>query len=457
MKYEIQEQSSVQTTIRVEIPSSDLEDKKKELFRKYSKQIVIPGFRRGKAPLTMLKRRIGKEIEQEAIGALVEPSYKKLLDEITFNPLDQPTIDIGDYEKDNPLSYTVVFETYPVFDLQHYKDYDFTKWKVIVDDKMVEVELTRIRNEHPVYKSVERSAGEGDFVEFDALPESDEFAYDERVNFKIKVESDGLDSRYFYHLNGASVGDDKKFELFFDNSRPNELQGKTLLCDVTIIDVQECIVPELSDEFVANLEMTESKTVEAYKAEIEENIEKVFDDSNQRYLINQLVDKLIEDNPFDAHEKLVERQLDSMVANYKQELSLKNEELTQPAYEEFILKSKPVAIRTVKATFIFEKLKEVFDIKVSEEEVFDEIREKFGRGSENLDEFDPKIIDYFKNAARSRLEQERTETNLLSVQNIETKSISPEEWKDILSEDDPKTNEQEREEVEETETTEIAQ
>lgn len=460
LKYEIVEQTTNEARLNVEIPSETVEKEKTRLYKKYAKQLTIPGFRKGKAPVSILKMRIGPEVEEEAITNVTEEAMKELIDEIPFSPVSTPHVHFEDYTAGDSLKFMTHFEIYPVFDVENYENYDLTKYKVEVTDDLVDGTVEKFLNDHLQPVPVDRPAQDGDIVEFEALPKEEGYEIEKRFKIEAAVTNEEEpDDEYYEYLHGARIGDDFEFVVQFpDDIEEESLQGEFVNAEVTITQVSELQKPELTDEFLQNeMQFKEDiKTVDEFREFLRNDHQKQIDESTQNYLNDQLISRLLEDNPFEVPNTLIERQVDEEIKRYEQQMHQYGMDFSIPAQHMEVYRQsiRPNATAQLKAYILMEKLKEVLDITVSEEEIqqgVQELLDEHNIGPEQLSQFGEQFGQMLYETSQTRLERERMFEALLARQNIEEKTISFDEWTSIINPPQPEPEpEPEADELEES-------
>jgi len=165
MKTEWKEISATRRSLRVEVPAETVAEKVKDTLQKLSATVTLPGFRPGKAPISMLKARFKKEIKDEVLGELAPDIIKKALEEEKLDPVDDPKMEEVEFKDGEPLVFTASVEVVPPFDLPEYKGLELTREKIVTDDEELDTILEKMRDDVAQWAPVEgRAAAEKDLI-----------------------------------------------------------------------------------------------------------------------------------------------------------------------------------------------------------------------------------------------------------------------------------------------------
>lgn len=167
MKVEIQELKPCKKSIQVEVPKEDVDAAFDELYKQLKREVRIPGFRPGKAPLSIIKARFRDYAKAQVMEKLFKESYEKLLDEHNLNPALEPEFKDVEFDEGKPFTYTVIMEVHPEFELKDYTNIEVEKEKFVVTDEDVDRFLDELREKMATYEDKEGPAEMGDTVIMD--------------------------------------------------------------------------------------------------------------------------------------------------------------------------------------------------------------------------------------------------------------------------------------------------
>jgi len=228
MKTELEDISSVKKRLKVEIPAERAEEEFKRISADYKKHAKLPGFRPGKAPMSLIKRRFAGDIKEEVIRKLVPDSYEQALKECEIAPLSQPGLENMTVEEGKPLTFEAVFEVQPEITLPEYKGLKLEVEQNPLTDEEVDQRLEELRQQNAQLVAVEdRPAQESDYVAVDLrgeyLTEDGEKAPDEPFTEEgvvVQLGDPNTNKAFNENLPGISIGEERTFETEYDTDYP---------------------------------------------------------------------------------------------------------------------------------------------------------------------------------------------------------------------------------------------
>ncbi len=316
MKINVTEKGQWGREIEVEIEASRVEKELDKAERKYQRQLEIPGFRKGKVPLKVVKSRFGESIRGEVIGDLLPALLEEATREAGLVPAAPPQISKLDHEPGGDLTFTATLDIWPEIEVENYEKLDATRMVHEVADEEITEQLEELRRRQATEQAVERPLGKGDVLIAD-LQRLDEGA--------VPVIGERFEERYFLigdenapspefeeGLVGMIAGQERKVSFSYREDLPNEeLAGKTEHFDVTAREVRERSLPELDDEFAKDVG-EQFQTMAELREHISNQIQERWSAMAEQRLRSDLVGQLIEKNEFKLPESMVENYLKSM-------------------------------------------------------------------------------------------------------------------------------------------------
>ena len=423
MKSQILEQTSVKTKLRIEVDNDEINNERELLLKKYKKTLVVPGFRKGKAPAQLIEQKYGNYLKQESRENAIEPNLHKALEEYDLVPVTRPIINVEDPDGDKPFSFTAEFETTPIFNLEKYQGYEFTQYELIPDDEDVDNVLKRVAEQNMVFKMADRKAQDDDRVTVEVLPLIESYKDDKRIEMSFIVTKEGYFQQYYQHVNGVAVGDDLKFEVLFSAAEENPvLKGKKILSDVIVTKVEAMQSPEITDEFVKSLPGYNCNTVEELRAKILADIDSHNKNHAKSEVLNDLVEKIIADNPFDVAESLIESEAKTLIRRIN-----RGNELPDTQKESFLNIIKPIALINVKKEAIYYKIIREQKFEVPQSEIDKVIQDSIGFEIKYLR---PEVLTRYREEIENQKLISQTEDYLYSLQQVTTERLTKEAWKE---------------------------
>ncbi len=323
MKVEVIEQQD-KKKLTFEIPQDVITEELGKIYREINSTAKIKGFRPGKVPRSIIKRFFWSRIESEVIQNLVPSYYRQAISEANLEPIGDPTFDDFFLEEGKPLSVGVTLEVKPVIEPKDYTNIEIKWQKTEATDEDVHVMLTNLQEKNAQFEVVEdRPVQEGDIVFLDYKGTMDGKPINKKTNEDIQIEINSKDDKgeFAKALLGLTKGETKRIALTLPENFPRkELIGKSCILDVTIKEIKEKKIPPLDDEFARDL--GEYDDLESLKKEIREKIQSSLDRQAEDNAKDQLINTLIERNPFDPPGPMIESRLDDIISGIENQLRL---------------------------------------------------------------------------------------------------------------------------------------
>ena len=383
MKVTISELNSVKRGMEVEIPPEVVTSEMEKAYDTYRRGARIPGFRKGKIPLAVVKQRFGKQVEGEVLSDLIEEYGRLALEENKLEPIHQPVLDEYDYKQGEPLVFRTTFEIRPVIEIRDYKAIPATRREVSVTDEMVEENLGMLRERAAKYSTQpDRKAGDGDVV---VGTLSGRFLEGKGKDFSgeaitMRVGSDDNHPDFNAALAGVAAGETRTFQVRYPEDYPSGvLAGRLVEYSLLAREVKVREVPALDDElakevgefqFLADLR-------EHLRQELLRRGNAVADAEAKDKILTALVDK----NEFEVPDSLVEGQLDRQVEDAVRGLLVKgiDPQHAEVNWKEEREKGRPAAVRRVRAMLILEAIAAQESLAAGAEEVNERLRHEAKR------------------------------------------------------------------------------
>lgn len=315
IQIELEELGTVKRKLSIEIPAETAASEFDRVARDFMKHANLPGFRRGKAPLSLIKRRFEGDIRGEVIQKLVPESYEQAIKEKDLKPLGQPSLENLAAKEGEPLMFDALIEVKPEITLPKYKGLSVKVESEPVTDEAVEQELEQLRERNAQLVSVEnRAAKDGDFVtvslqgeylDEEAKGSVDPISEDEVV---VQVGDEQTHTAFSEALTGVSKSDEKSFEVDYAEDYPEKrLAGHTLRFSVKVAEIKCKELPELNDDFAKDLR--EYETIKELRQKIRKTLEEASSRNHDNEVRKALVTKLNESVEFEVPDVLVEERM----------------------------------------------------------------------------------------------------------------------------------------------------
>ncbi len=365
----------------LDVPADEVAKAFRLATRNYQKYARIPGFRPGKVPESVIRRKFATEIRKEVIDGLLPERFNKGVQEMGVRPVGQPQVTELTVDEGQPLHVKAVFEFIPDFSMDGYQSVTVEKPSVEVTDEEFQRELTELRESRATIEPVEedRALVDGDWAQItyhgvftgdeEAAPLSGEDALVE-VGGKETVEA------FNAVLRGAKPGQELKAEVVYPADYPEaKMAGKTVAYDVTVKAIKRRTVPELSDDFAKELGSYENL------AELENRIREHMANRKRRSVSAETKEKLMqaltEKYPFPVPESLVQEQVDARLERGLRALAaqgMDTEQMRKLDFGRLRGAQRDGAIAEVKTFILLDRIAAAEGITVSEEELEQELQ-----------------------------------------------------------------------------------
>ncbi|GAA0078345.1 trigger factor [Clostridium sp. CTA-5] len=375
-KVEKIETNVIKLEIRVEAEKFDAALTK--AYNKNKGRYNIPGFRKGKVPMAMVKKFYGVEVfYDDAINFAIDESYSKALTEQNIRPVDHPQVDIVEIGEGKDLVYTATVTTYPEIELGQYKGLDIKKPSYEVSDEEVEKQIKEAQEKNARIESKEEgTVAKGDIavIDFKGFIDGNAFEGGEGTDYPLEIGSGTFIDNFEDQLVGLAIGDKKEINVSFpENYGKEELNGKPAMFEVTVKGIKVKELPELDDEFAK--EVSEFDTIAEFKENAKKRLEEANNARAEREFEEAVITSIIETSKMDLPEIMLTKEIDAMMKDLEARLQYQGLSLDQ--YMEFTGNTtekmrefmKENAERKVKADIILEEIAKVEDIKATEEQL----------------------------------------------------------------------------------------
>ena len=390
MKASVEEISPIKKKVSVEIPEDQVAKEVESFYKDLGKKAKIKGFRPGKVPRNILERYFKDYVKTEVIQKLIEETYPKALSETHLEPVSPPVVDPGEFEGGKPFQYSAVIEVKPDIQLGGYTGLKIEGKKEEVKDEEVEERLKTLQNLHANLKTISeaRPIQAGDYVilDYEASLGGKPLEGGKAIDFTVEVGSGQFIPTLEEKLIGLKPEEEREIEVSFpEDYGYQKWAGKTLSFQVKIKEIKEKILPPLDDEFAKDL--GDYSSFEELRAKLKGEIEKEKELALERQLKDRVVDQLLEANPFEVPESLVEEQAKALVSDTKLRLAAQGVDLKNLGVSEEKLQGdyRAVAQRQVKTFLILERIAGQEGILATDEEAEARLQEMADRMRQKLE------------------------------------------------------------------------
>ena len=390
--------------LSVTIGKDDVRSEYDGLLSEYTKNIQIPGFRKGKVPQNVLIRKFGDELKNEALGKIIEKSAEELFKDESFpresKPLPYSTPEVQDEPKldlDSDLHFSLAYDVLPVVKVEKWEGIEVEVPEITVDDEDLnrELEVIRDRNSIVLDKDEGQTAVSGDVltVNYCELSETGEILEDtKREDFTFTLGSGYNIYKFDDEVTGMKKGETKEFtKTFPEDFDDKALAGKTKKLKVTLSALKLKKLPDLDDDLAQDVD-EKFKTLDDLRNSIRDRLNKDLDRRLRNIKINNILEKIMENTPVEIPESMIRVELDSRWRNLARRLNTDSDGLyrmmgnSADGAQSILEEWKPDAIKGLHSRLIVETLIEDLKLEASDDEAEKELEKQAAEsGSEPED------------------------------------------------------------------------
>ena len=400
MKVNSVEKNGNKATVVVEIDKELMESGVNKAYLKARKNIMVPGFRKGKATRKMIESMYGAHVfYEDGLEEIFPEIYDfAIAHQEGFKAVGRPNLTDMQISDDNIVTLTLTTEIYPEVTLGQYKGLEVEKAQVTVTDEQVQAELDQMAQNVAAIETVDGPAKLGDTanIDFEGFDNGVPFEGGKGENHDLKLGSGSFVPGFEEQIVGMSAGEEKDIDITFPQDYHKDLAGKAVVFHVKVNKVTETIVPEMDDEFAKDV--SEFDTLEALKADIRAKALERAEKTAQTNFETACVDKAAENTTVDLPNALIERELDTQMERFAYQLQMGGYSMEQYAKmmggDVSTMRNafRPSAEKQAKVSVTLEKIAEVENVAVTDEEIaaeFESLAKQYEMEADKVKEMVP--------------------------------------------------------------------
>jgi len=409
MKSKVENVEKNVVKLTIEVDADAFAESLKKAYQKNKNRFLVPGFRKGKAPMYLIERNYGEGVfYEDAFNIICPEAYEKALKDNNIEPVSRPELDIDQIGKGKDLIFTAKVTVKPEVILGEYKGFKIEKESVNITEEDVQKELERIQDRNARLVAVEnRPVKDKDTVNIDykGFINGEPFEGGEAKGYTLVIGSGTFIPGFEEQLIGAEKGKEIEINVKFPDEYHNEeVKGKEAMFKVVVNEIKEKELPAIDDEFAQDV--SEFDTLEEYKASIKERLFKEAEEAAEKKYENDVIEKAVENAEIDIPEVMIENQLDSILNRL--DMTLRYQGLDLEGYVKMIgtdmesLRNnyRERAVKDVKTQLTLEKISNVENIVATDEEVEAEISKTAEKYNQSVEDFKKHLqnddIEYIK-------------------------------------------------------------
>ena len=383
MSVQVEKLEKNMAKLTIEVSAEQFKDAMQKAFNKNKNRFNIPGFRRGKAPMSMIEKMYGEGVfYEDAADEAINATCMDAMNESGLDIVSRPEVTVEQIGKDQPFIYSALVAVKPEVTLGEYKGIEVEKADGEVTDADVEAELKRVQDQNARLVTVEdRPVADGDqtVIDFEGYVDGKTFDGGTAEDFQLTIGSHAFIDTFEEQLIGKNIGEECEVNVTFPTEyHAKELAGKPATFKVTVKEIKVKELPELDDEFAS--EVSEFETLDEYKtdirAKLSERKQKAAASENE----NRVVDKVVENASMEIPDRMLDGQIDNMVQEMARnmesqglsmDLYLKYTGMTMDQIRE---QMRPQAEKRIKTRLTLEAVVKAENIQTSDERLDEEIQ-----------------------------------------------------------------------------------
>jgi trigger factor len=398
MQITIEELSSVKKKINFQIPSERVSAEIDKAYEKIRKNAALKGFRKGKAPQSVIEKHYSDVMADDVLRTLFNEVYYKALADHNVTPVSYPELESDDIVRGDSLKFSATVEVVPEIGFVDYKGLKANKELFAADPDKVEKRLQQIRENMAEFSPAEAgvSAGQGDMVTIDFIGSINDIPFDggKGDDAQLQLGAGQFIPGFEEQIIGMAAGDQKDIKVTFPaDYHAADLAGKEATFAINLKEIKNRKLPELDDNFAKG--MGDFESMEQLRSKLSESIEKQEMERIEADMREMLMKALVDKNPVQAPNVLIDKQIDLMLENSKKRLASQGMTLEMMGMDEdgYRTEFRDVAEQKVKSSLLVSVLARQEELKVDESDIERQLKKI---AEENGHDFD-KLSEFYKN------------------------------------------------------------
>lgn len=377
--------------VTVAFDKEEWKESQKKALNKLSRKVKIDGFRQGKAPIAVVKARIGKgKILEEATDMILQANFAKALEEAKVEPIAQPALSVDKIDEEE-LQVKILVPVEPEVELGEYKGLEIKKTRVTVTKKEIEEQLANYQSqfaELSVKEGGKVAKGDTAVIDFEGFIDGVAFEGGSGENYPLEIGSGSFVPGFEDQLIGMGVDKEQEITIKFpDDYGAVDLAGKEATFKVTVHEIKEKHLPEIDDELAKDVNIDGVETLDQLKDHIKANIKARKENENEQKFMNDIYQTLIKNSKIENSEALIKQEQQMILKEIEE--NLQSQGLNFDIYKQFTGKDIPDILEDIKP-----QAEERFKINAIIKAIIKE--EKLVASDEELEAELQSIADYYK-------------------------------------------------------------
>jgi trigger factor len=349
----------VERLLEVSVPVETVRDAEERAARRYASRVRLPGFRPGKAPAAVVKRRFADAIRQEALESLVQEAYKEVVEREKLTPAAQPHVHDLHFEEGKPLTFELHVEVRPELALARTHGFRITRRPAVVTDEQVREQVEHLREQKATWTPVDERPAPGDMVTVLLASADDGGAVGEGREYRIVLGGGQAIPGVEELVMDARPGETVERSVRWPDDFPDEAQrGVTKPVRVTVREVKRKALPPLDDALAR--EVGDFDSLDALSSAVRTDLQRHAEGDADAEVRQKLIDEIIAANPFDVPPSWVNQLVDAYVQSYQ---------IPEQERERFAGEFRPLAERQVRRDLVIETIAQREGLQATEADI----------------------------------------------------------------------------------------
>ena len=417
MNVKIEEIEKNKLVLEIELGADILEDGLEKAYKRIAKRFNVPGFRKGRAPRSMVERHFGAAVLYEgAIDALCPEYYDKAISENNLFPIDAPELELVEIEKGKPFIFKATVTVKPQIEIGRYIGVEAAYKPALVTDDDIDKALKAAadKNARLITPEEDRPVKEGDIVliDYEGSVDGVPFEGGKAAGQSLEIGSHTFIPGFEEQLVGKNAGESFQINVRFpDDYQHSGLNGRDTVFDITIHSIKEKELPAIDDDFAQDV--SEFDTLEEYRADIRKKLTEKQEGESLKAFQEELMQKIIDDSAMDIPEIMIKKQIERDIKEFEMSLSYsglnleKYMELYSMTRESLEDSMRERAVREISTQLAFEQIEKAEAIEVTDEDYDYEIAKRAEVYKKEFADYKASISDDLEKYIRAGLKRQK--------------------------------------------------
>ncbi len=408
--------------VEVTLSYDEIQPEINEAYKEERKNIELPGFRKGKVPLGMVKNMYGEAIEYKASESIAQKKFWSAVDELDLKPISMPQLVDIDFKRGEELKFKVKYEVKPEIEVKDYKNIEVEKPIFKVKEEDIEAEVTNLLKSQAEFEAAEKVEDKNYRVKVD-LQRLDEkgtpIVGQRQEGMQIDLSEPNLNPEIWNAVEDKKVGDEFQFEFTDEHYHGEEKHSEHFKYSGEVKEIEKIVLPEVTEELLSKITRSNAKTLDEFKDQIRDNYESYYKSQAENIVTNSLLTKIVENNKVPSPPGYVEVILGNMLESEKENAKRYN----QPNFDENAVREqlKPRAEWNAKWQIVMDAIAAKENIEVEDSDLEKIAEEEAGKTGIPKE----KLVKYYKDSNRSGALLEEKVINFLK-DNAKIKEVDAE-------------------------------